>query len=83
MYNKQTKITFCELCLVNFLFLLRCCPIYQISRKMQKIKFYIISELPSGNKQDHAFKNLEINQGKMKQGYLCGQSVTSNFKVLC
>ena len=50
---------------------------------MQKIKFYIISELPSGNKQDHAFKNLEINQGKIKQGYLCDQSVTSNFKVLC
>jgi len=38
MYNKQTKITFCELCLVNFLFLLRCCPIYQISPKMQKNK---------------------------------------------
>jgi len=27
-------------------------------------------------------KNKEINQGKIKQGYLCGQYVTSNFKVM-
>jgi len=27
-------------------------------------------------------KNEEINQGKIKQGHFCGQSLTSNFKVL-
>jgi len=40
MYNKWTKILFYELCLINFLFFLKRCTIYQILRKMQKIYCY-------------------------------------------
>jgi len=44
---------------------------------MQKTNCYMKSELPSGKKQDHAFKKWRDNQGKIKQGHFCGQFVTS------
>jgi len=38
MFNQRTKIVFYELCLINFLFFLRWCRIYQILPKMKKNK---------------------------------------------
>ena len=58
-----------SLTLFHKLFFLRWCPIDQILPKMQKIMIYKI-------------KNKEINEGNIKQGYFCDQSVAPQL-LLC
>jgi len=68
MYNKRIKIVFYELCLINFLFFLRWCVIYQILSKMQKINCYKKSQLPNSNKKDHTLKKLRLIRERLNKG---------------